>query len=217
MRKDEITRISFITLVICIIYVLLLQFLGNNLLTISGIKSAFSVSILISGWWILYFNWGWKVPGLKIILKKENLNGTWSGFFESRQIGSDDLVNHQGEIYLVIKQSYLTLNVISITKRAKSKSYSESLKLKNKNPHLVYVYASIEEENLVESVRKGVSELEHIKINLDKKKNIKAKEILEGKFYTNAGTIGNLKFERVTKKHLEDYETIHELVKNGGK
>lgn len=216
MRKDEVTRISFITIFLCIVYIIAIQFLGKNLLTISGVKSAFSVSVLISIWWFFYFNWGWKIPVLNLILKKENLNGTWTGRYESREIGNPDSKIHKGDIYLVVKQNYLTLNIISITKRAKSRSYSESLKIKNKNSHLVYVYASIEESDLLENVRKGVSDLELIKIQSDKKKKIQAKDILEGKFYTNAGTIGNLKFERLTKIHLEDYKTIAYFAENGG-
>lgn len=216
MTKEEIQRISFITLFICILYLIFILFLGNNLLTISGVKSAFSVSILISAWWVFYFNWGWKIPGLKLILKKENLNGTWCGKYESRSIKNNNQ-KYNGDIFLVIKQNYLSLNIISIAKNTKSRSYSESLRIKNKNSNLVYVYAQIEDENLQESVRKGVSELEHIIINANGIKDIKAKEILDGKFYTNAGTIGNLKFERVTKKHFEDYETISEFIKNGGK
>lgn len=66
MRKDEVTRISFVTIFICIIYIIVIQFSGQNLLTKSGVKSAFSVSVIISLWWVFYFNWGWKIPVLNL-------------------------------------------------------------------------------------------------------------------------------------------------------
>jgi hypothetical protein len=148
------------------------------------------------------------VPKLNRILFKKNINGTWFGIYES--VDTNNGNRFSGEISLVIKQNFLNLHISSCTEKYKNNSYSEMLshdKKSDKNK-LVYVYAQEEVNVLDQFIRKGTTELE---LTMDKNK-----AELYGKFWTNSGTVGQLKLMNVSKEHIEFFEEAKLKAISGG-
>lgn len=204
MKKDEINRILLITISITVIYTISLQFFGINTFSIDGLKK---VSFLFSSLvflWGGYFAYGWKLPILNMILPKTNLNGTWFGTYSSKD---DKGAEYKGEIALVIRQSFLNINVTSHTAQYLSYSFAETL-LHNKDSdssQLIYLYSQNEFDPTDENVRRGASEL-HLLCEL---KNHK----LFGEFWTNSKSRGTLRVEHLTKRHHGSFKDIKKIIK----
>ncbi|NOU84246.1 hypothetical protein GC102_00375 [Paenibacillus sp. LMG 31460] len=207
MDKEEQQRIVLITFILSLISVLVLLFTNIRLLSIHGVKTAFSISTFLTLWWAFYFHFGWKIPRLNKILYKENISGTWFGTYESVDIKSNK--TYIGEISLVIKQNFLNLHITSYTERYKNNSYSEILSLdkRSEKNKLVYVYSQEEVNTIDQFIRKGTTELE-LTLN-------ESRAEFYGKFWTNTGTIGQLRLRNVSKEYLEFFEEA-KLKANGG-
>ncbi|OMD37539.1 hypothetical protein [Paenibacillus odorifer] len=208
MDKEEQKRIVLITFVLSLLSILVLLLINIRLISVHGIKTALSISTFLTFWWAFYFHIGWKIPILNKILYKENISGTWFGTYDSTDIKSNNSFN--GEISLVIKQNFLDLHITSYTEKYKNNSYSEMLTMdkKSERNRLVYVYSQEEVSSSDQFIRKGTSELE-----LSLYKN---KAELYGKFWTNSGTIGQLKLRNVTKDYIEFFDDAKIMAEGGG-
>lgn len=196
MKKEELSRIVLITFVVTLLFVVIQSITGATLSSIYGIKAAFSATAVLSIWWWFYFNYGWKVKGLKHILYRENINGTWFGSYESKDLKTG--TEYKGEISLVIKQNYLNTKITSITDKYKSFSYSEELTVTDGKKQLIYVYSQDELSSSDHNTRKGTSDLELI-LSAEKSE-------MYGKFWTTHGSIGHLSVNKVSKKHIMFFE-----------
>lgn len=192
MESKELSRIVVITFTISLLYVLIQVSTGIELLSFQGVKAAFSATMVLSVWWWFYFNYGWKIKWFNRILYKENINGTWFGNYESTNIETGQV--YKGEICLVIKQNYLNLNITSITEKYKNYSYSEELNFQDGKKQLIYVYSQDELSSTDHHVRKGTSDIELI-ASEDKSE-------LNGKFWTNSGTVGSMFFTKISNGHI---------------
>ncbi len=207
MNKEEQLRIVVITLIICCICVVIFEVFNIKILTLHWIRSMFSISTVLTFWWGFYFKYGWRIPILNCILKKEDINGTWFGKYESKRLIDNAIFT--GEISLVIKQSYLNIDITSYTEKYTSYSYSEVLakEKKSERNELIYVYSQKQLSSYDHNIRKGTSELE-LTIN-------KAKAELYGKFWTNSASVGHLKVKRVSKNHIVFFEDAKLKFKEG--
>lgn len=202
MKKDDINRILLITSAITATYIVSLQLFGIDTFSINGLKkvsSVFSVLVLL---WGLYFSYGWKLPFLKKILPKTNLNGTWFGTYSSKDYVGNE---YNGEIALVIRQSFLNINVTSYTDKYLSYSFAETL-LHNKDSEsnqLVYLYSQNEFDPTDEKVRRGTSEL-HLLCEVNGK-------TLFGEFWTNSNSKGTLKVQHLTSTYNGSFNDIKQL------
>lgn len=210
MRNEEIKSVLKVSGFIYAGLIAMLIKRGTDLLTFDGIKTALSVFTVIPILWGVYFKCGWKYKYLKRLLHKENINGTWFGKYESIDLTKvkedeklEDVEPVRGEISLVIKQSYLKTKIISRTEKYDSFSYSERLEKSDEKHKLVYVYTQDQDSVSDHSVRKGTSDLELVL----SENNLK----LNGKFWTNKGTIGLLKVERVSMDHCDTFKRAKEL------
>lgn len=201
MKSEELKRIVLITFVISLLFVIAQAFIGVDLLSFNGVKAAFSATFVLSVWWWFYFNYGWKIKFLNLILYRQNINGTWFGNYESKDIHTGEI--YKGEISLVIKQKYLTIKITSITNRFKNYSYSEELICIDEKNQLIYVYSQNELSSIDHNTRKGTSELE-LTTSEDK-------SVLYGKFWTNNGTVGFLNFTKISDRHIMFFEKAEEL------
>lgn len=192
MRSQEFSRIVIITFFISLLFVIIQSLTGVELLSFKGIKAAFSATFVLSVWWWFYFNYGWKIKWFNLILYKENINGTWFGNYESKNLETGEV--YTGEICLVIKQNYLNINITSITEKYRNYSYSEELNFEDGKKQLIYVYSQEELSSTDHHVRKGTSEIE-LTTSEDKSE-------LYGKFWTNSGSVGALSFTKISKKHI---------------
>jgi hypothetical protein len=201
MKNEESRRIVIITFVISLLFVIAQALIGIELLSFNGIKAAFSATVILSAWWWFYFNYGWKIKLLNLILHRQNINGTWFGNYESKDIHTGKI--YKGEISLVIKQNFLTIKITSITNRFKNYSYSEELICNDEKKQVIYVYSQDELSSTDHNTRKGTSELE-LTTSEDK-------SMLYGKFWTNNGTVGSLTFTKISDVHILFFDKAKKL------
>jgi hypothetical protein len=167
---------------------------------ISGLEAAIShlnVPTILTLWWLFYFKYGWTLPGIKWIVFRVNLNGTWFGSYQSFDSKNQEA---KGEIGIRIKQDFLTISLKSFTEKFNNYSYSEEVKYEEKSETygVVYVYSQKENNILDTSQRNGTSEL-----TLKKSDDTL---YLEGVFWTAHGTNGKLSVRKITEKQIDTFK-----------
>lgn len=177
--------------------IFILLILETDFTTWEGFKKLSSVFSCVILFWAFYFSWGWKWPLLKYIAYTENLNGTWFGNYHSRDARNDQVF--EGEISIVIRQTFLSINIVSYTSSYLSYSYGEAVlnNQKNKSHQLVYLYSQNPYEPIDDLARRGTSELQLLLENGEKK--------LFGMFWTNHNSQGGLTLKKKTSKHLPSF------------
>lgn len=203
MEKEDLRKVLYITVGLTIGSVLLLEFFGNDMFSLEGGKKVSTIFSGIVVLWMLYFSYGWRAPILKHILYKTDLNGTWFGEYYSKNLETKE--EFRGEIALIIRQSFLNINITSYTEKHLSFSFAETLlyKKESERSQLVYLYSQNEFDPTDENTRKGTSELEFIKKPEE--------EVLVGSFWTNVNSKGKINVVRLTKRRLTSFEHTQDL------
>lgn len=205
MEKNEQIRIVKISYGVGIVVSFFISFIKSTFVDNYGIISAIKVSLILTLWWMFYFEIGWKIPLLNKILYRIDLNGTWYGEYKSTSLNDGKV--YKGPMVIRIKQNFLKINVTSFTEKYNNYSYSENLKYDGNAGRysLIYVYSQSDNNPFDLAQRNGTSEL----ILVDSNNKYK----LEGGFWTILGSKGKLKLTRVSKKIVNSFEDGKELYK----
>jgi len=194
MKKNEVPTFIKMTswTFIAVLVVRMIVYRDINLETI---KFLFSTSAVVIAFWWCYFLYGWKMPLIKYIFFRPNINGTWYGDFSSVDMKSE----YVGKIVVVIKQSFFSVKVSSHTEHSVTRSVIESFVSDSEQSctRLVYSYMQESTNFSISDNRKGVSDLELLGEN-DKPR-------LFGSFWTNVSTIGRINVEKVHSKHATSW------------
>jgi hypothetical protein len=197
VKKSTLERILKVTVILTVIGILVFQLVGINIFTKAWfIKIPTLISIVVL-FWIFFISIGWKWPVLKYIVYQENINGTWFGAYYSTDYTSDQ--KYSGEIALVIRQSFLRIDVKSFTTNYINYSFGEVFAHDSKSDsnQLIYLYSQSQFNPTDDTIRKGTSELMlHFNVN--------QKEFF-GDFWTNHNSKGNLKLKKVAYKHAKSF------------
>lgn len=206
MEEKLINSILRATVFLVLAIAMLLLATGINPFSSEGMTKMSIFFTVITFFWAFYFRWGWKLPLIKHIAYKENLNGTWVGKYKS--LDNIEGKEYQGEIALVIRQNFLTTSVVSLTDKYVSFSYGASVLYNSghDNNQLVYLYSQNEFNPTDNQARKGASELHLISGDKEKK--------LFGTFWTNHNSQGNLDLTFVSTNHFSSFKDIKKK-KNG--
>lgn len=203
MDKIIVNKILKITIWATIFLLLVVLFTSDGLSTLEIFRKILSTVSFVVFFWAFYFSFGWKLPILKYIVFRENLNGTWFGEYNSRD--SKEEVVYQGEISVVIRQSFLKINITSYTDSYVSFSYGEAVlhNVNNNNNQLVYLYSQNQYNPTDNLSRKGTSELFLLKEDEQNR--------LFGEFWTNHNSKGKLNLQQVSSKHLTSFRDTKKL------
>lgn len=205
MNKSTINRILSITVGLALLGVLAYSIIGINIFS----KDDFHrISGLISGivaFWGIYFTLAWKWPIVNRLLYRKNLNGTWYGTYRSKDFTSNK--EYRGNIAIVIRQTFLNINIKSFTNKYVNFSFGEALDYDSSSEsyQLIYLYSQSEFNPADDSIRKGTSELKSIFASKE--------ERLFGDFWTNHNSKGVLKLTKVSKRHAASFEEAQTLNK----
>jgi len=204
MSKEILTRILYVTIILAILGFLILNLFGMNILDSTGFLKIPSLLSGIVLFWTFYIAIGWKLPLLKYIVYKENLNGTWFGTYTSKNFTSNEEFN--GNISVVIRQNFLNLNVKSFTENYVNHSFGEVLNYDSKSDshQLIYLYSQNEFNPTDDNYRKGTSEL-NLHCNVDE-------DEFFGDFWTNHNSKGFLNLKKISKKHCKSFSETNKLV-----
>ncbi|MNK15431.1 hypothetical protein D3C87_335690 [compost metagenome] len=197
MKKNTLERILKVTVILTVIGILIFKLLGINILTKEGIIKIPSLISGIVSFWVFYISIGWKLPLLKHIVYQENINGTWFGTYSSRDFTTNE--KYDGEIAMIVRQSFLRINIKSMTMNYINYSFGEAFIYDSKSDsnQLIYLYSQSEFNPTDDNIRKGTSELMlHF--------NISGQEFF-GDFWTNHNSKGNLNLKKVSKKHAKSF------------
>lgn len=149
--------------------------------------------------WAAYFKWLWKIPLVKYIVKRQNLNGTWEGILIS------DWKNEFGksvppkEIFLVVRQNFLNIHFTSFTNNYIGTSYVEAILYDEEKGinKVIYIYRKETSDIGQQENNEGTTELRVLTSEEPK---------MEGKYWTNIKTCGIIKLRKLTAKHIETFE-----------
>ncbi|OBQ55187.1 Cap15 family cyclic dinucleotide receptor domain-containing protein [Halodesulfovibrio spirochaetisodalis] len=195
MTSDEVKKVVFLSSCFCIVSTLIIYFLNGQKLTLDTLKNLSSVLSVVSVFWAMYFAFGWKLPYVKKILPKTNLNGTWIGEYKANSEGKE----YEGKIGLAIRQKFFSIKITSFTIRFQNYSYLERVVNENENGvlQLDYVYTQDENDDVEERVRKGVTEIKLV-----------APDKMSGYFWTNANSNGRICVTFKSRNHYNSFEEI---------
>lgn len=205
MRKSTFERILQVTtgLTVALVFIFLIS--GVNIFTKDGwIKIPTIISIIVL-FWVFYIGIGWKWPILKHLVYQENLNGTWFGKYNSKNFTSEETFT--GDIAIVIRQSFLRIDVKSYTENFINHSFGEALHYDSKSDtnQLIYLYSQSQFNPTDDNIRKGTSELMlHLNVNGPE---------LFGDFWTNHNSKGSLNLKRLNTSHSKSFLEAKKLIK----
>ncbi|MEZ8169333.1 MULTISPECIES: hypothetical protein [Vibrio] len=174
---------------------------GFEVLSFDSLKYL-NLGVTMAGlFWFFYFKWAWKWSFLRKILYRPNLNGTWLGEFESDWTNELGEVNPPKRFVLVIRQHWFTISVRAFTSLQKTESYVETLMIDdNKGAKLLaYLFSEKRAGAGEHGPRQGAAELDLVEAS--------AKKILEGHFWTQAGTRGYIRVKQISDSvHMDSFE-----------
>ena len=171
---------------------------GFEVLSLESLKYI-NLAITIAGlFWFSYFKWAWKWDYIRKLLYRPNLNGTWLGEFESDWTNDQGQVNPPKRFVLVIRQHWFTISVRAFTNIQKTESYVETLMLDdNKGTKLLaYLFSEKRSRTGEHGSRQGAAELDLVETEVNK--------LLEGHFWTQAGTRGYIRVKQISSNDLMD-------------
>ena len=172
----------------CICYVIG-KFDAFSLDNLKAISLAISLSTIF---WFFFFKWGWKWPYLKKLLYKPNINGTWIGEFKSDWKDENGNELPPGKFVMVIRQTWLSFSIRAFSELQKTQSYVEALIFDDSKGTKYFAYFYFGRRTTFENhaTRQGAAQ-----IDVQESDSIK---MLEGDFWTCAGTTGFIKVRQVS-------------------
>jgi len=198
IKKNEIYLIVKISIYITIM-VGIFNFLYGTALDLNFALKSASYGVTISlAFWGIFFSAGWKWYPLKWLINRPNLNGTWEGSLTSNwQDGSGNGVGPK-KIFVVIRQTFLSIHFVTFTDTFIGTSYAETLVIDKERGVLkaIYVYRKESSDYSVEAEYQGVSELRILEPNASK---------MEGKFWTSIKTDGGMQLVKLNRNTIATY------------
>ena len=76
----------------------------------------------ISIFWAFYFQWGWKMPLLKFLFNRPNINGTWIGKLTTDWTDRNGKSIAPKDFVIVVRQTLLEIHFTTFTNQFVAKS-----------------------------------------------------------------------------------------------
>jgi len=148
----------------------------------------------------------WRFPKIgRTLSKRPNLRGTWRGRLASNWVDPETEKGVDPEVYLVVRQTFWSVTANLITKESKSCSTTATIEDDGCGQHqLVAQYRNTPRASVRER-----SEVHHGSFKLD----IAGEPVeqMEGYYWTDRMTRGELDFDRHSPKFVESYAHAQRL------
>jgi hypothetical protein len=201
MEKNEINIVIRVSILLaCVLAFLYLLINKMDIDFANSFKALSASATLIILFWGLYFEWGWRLPMLKKLFYRPNLNGTWAGELISDWKDENGKNVEPIKFFIVIRQNFLRINFTTFTDNYIGKSYSEKLILDKERgvKNVAYLYRK-ETSQISDCNNEGASELRVIESDTLK---------LKGKYWSSIKTNGEIEVSFLVKKYFDSYEDI---------
>lgn len=195
-------HLSVLVWAIAGLWVLSLALDGTQVST--GLFKPCSTIVTVLGLLLLAFDkWLWRFRLLHPwFVDRPYIRGTWKGRLTSQWI--DPKTNHPlGPIdaYLVVRQTFSSIHLRLITRQSSSESFANNIP---KEPDGVYKIASIY-RNTPKIANRVISEIHHGGVILQVLGD--PVHALEGHYWTDRGTLGELRFVEKSEKLYFDFDS----------
>lgn len=170
-----------------------------------------SVAVAVVGLWA-FNRWIWRLPLVRNLHGRPLLRGTWHGELASERVDpSTDLrVPPDPDVFLVVRQEFWDLSVRMLTKESKSYSLSAAIRPGGDGvSELVYLYCNTPRMQV-----RHRSEMHYGAVVLTAPSDNGAG--LEGHYFTDRSTRGELHFSRRFAKPVETHDAGRKLVDAAG-
>jgi hypothetical protein len=169
---------------------------GRVLMQLSGL-AVLVVSVVL----FAFDKFLWKLPVINAFVKRPILHGTWQGTFESDyEYPKTGKKEGPTEAYLVARQTYSSLHVRFITGRSASESMACELRAKRDGRYEIYaVY-----ENRPPLLKQKESPVHRGGLILEVVGD--PAHALEGSYWTDRKTQGDLRFDGYSRKLHDDFD-----------
>lgn len=199
MTKDELNRFISVTVGLSVALWLALVYVAQvDPASVQAVRLLSFVVTAVTVFWFVYFRFGWRVPVLKHLFHKPNLNGTWIGTLQS------DYTDERGEkvppldIAVVVRQSFLFTHVTSLTDNLVAYSYSDTLLIDDERARrrLIYLYSEKSLFRPGTGAHQGTAELTLV--------GEPTRELL-GAYWTNRKTAGSIHLVFASRTHVHSF------------
>jgi hypothetical protein len=164
--------------------------------SLAALKWLATVAGFVLGLWSFYFSWGWRIPLLRRVLPRPNLNGTWLGCIRSDW--RDETGANPGpiRIVMVVRQTFLCMHVHTFTRQLEASSYSCNFLPIGHMPsgRLALLYVEHPPFASARPAHRGAEELRIIS---------RPSYWLEGEYWTNRQTSGIISLRFVSRQRVE--------------
>jgi hypothetical protein len=200
INRDELKRFVYVTSVVTVtaLFVLVwsLDSLRIGLGTLSRISPSITVTLLF---WLFFFRWGWKWPGLRLIFNRPRIEGTWVGRLQSNwQVdGGTPDPTLLLPIVFVIRQTFSTLVIQSFTRKQEGLSDTASLVVRPESNtiYVAYTYALRREFVAGTGAQHGAAVL-----------RLYGAEEMKGQYWTNTQTSGRVIVKRKARTLVPSFD-----------
>jgi hypothetical protein len=151
----------------------------------------------------LPFLQGWLVP-------YPNLNGTWQGTVKSTWVSPETNESVTVPALFVVKQSFSSISCVILT--AESESYSTAAQINDDDESGIFRLS----HNYMNTSRSSVRERSQVHYGAAVIKIVKVpKKLLEGEYWTDRKTTGEMRFDFKSNKHFQSFISPDEEISNG--
>jgi hypothetical protein len=160
-----------------------------------------AVTIAAAGLWV-FDRWGWRQPGIRQLLGRPVLHGTWRGELASSWVDPETGKQREPDwaVFLVVRQRFWSVSVRLLTKESKSESlFAELAAGEDGVCQLLYIYA-----NQPQAKVEHRSKAHYGAVVLNAPRN--RADGIEGQYFTGRKTIGDMRFPVHHPEVVETYE-----------
>lgn len=154
--------------------------------------------------------WKWKVFRLyKWFVDRPIIDGTWKGTFSSNYKMEDGKLSPPKPCYLVIRQTYFSINIVFLTPESSSTALAASIIEEREVKHLFYVY-----QNTPQFRVRHQSALHFGGVCLKIHEHVEQDciERLSGHYFSDRSTAGEISFEQhISSQHASDFKGARKL------
>jgi hypothetical protein len=165
-----------------------------------------AVAVAGGGLWV-FDRFAWRWPGIQRLVGRPIVLGTWHGELASQWVDpqTGQRIPADPDVFLVVRQRFWRVSVRLLTKESSSASLFASVKTDPDGVNqLVYIYANTPRVEV-----RHRSELHYGAVVLGAPRD--STEGLEGHYFTDRGTRGEMRFRRRVKKLVETHEAAGRL------
>ena len=208
MNSGEVKKIIYLSVLFAVSVAMSISYLVKiSLISVNYLRILSYCLSSIMLIWTAYFKWGWKLPVLRMVFNRPNLNGTWVGMAISNWKDADGRVSDPFRIALVIRQSFLSIHITAHTEKIISSSFAEVLTIDRERGQKMLVYLYREAETVR---KKGVLLEGTCSLRLAEICSNPCKMCLKGDFWNSLGNVGSLSVNRINDEYIDTYEEIDE-------